>query len=225
MRATEAPAIELITEPLPAPPWSVALLSGSFDPVTIGHVALAEAALATSELAVFVYSVRTLPKEGRSVAEEPLLDEIDRLRALVGVCDRNPRFGVAVSSRGLLVEQVEAAAAAFEGAELSVILGSDKLLQLFDPHWYKDPDAAIPALLERATVRYGIRSGDEDAVGALLERHEIRPLRDRLTALDAPAEIAAVSSSRVRELIRSGTDVSNLVPSSAFLRRRGVREP
>ena len=49
-------------------------------------------------------------------------------------------------------------------AALSVIVGSDKLLQLFDPRWYENRDAVIATLLDRAHVRYGLRAGDEEAV-------------------------------------------------------------
>src|SRR5262245_27148627 len=131
MRVAEAPAMELITDRPPAPPRSVALLSGSFDPVTVAHVGLAEAALATSDVVVFVYSVRTLPKEGRRAEHASLLTEAERLDALARVCARGARFAAAVCSRGLLVDHVEAADAPFPGADVSVVVGSDKLLQLF----------------------------------------------------------------------------------------------
>jgi nicotinamide-nucleotide adenylyltransferase len=212
MRAAEAPAMEPVTGWPRASPRSVALLSGSFDPVTVGHVALAEASLATSDVAVFVYSVRTLPKDGTSAGHAPLLPERDRVRALVRVCERDGRFAAAVCSRGLLTEQVEAASGAFPNAALSVIVGSDKLIQLFDPRWYADRDAAVSALLSRARVRYGVRAGDEEAVRALLAGTDARPWLDRLEPLDVPPDVAAVSSSRVRELIRSGADVTALVP-------------
>jgi nicotinic acid mononucleotide adenylyltransferase len=215
MRAVGAPAIELITERPAAPPRSVGLLSGSFDPITVAHVRLAEAALATSDLVVFVYSVRTLPKEGRGAEQASLLTELERLEALSHVCAGDARFAAAVCSRGLLVEQVEAAAAAFPGAELSVVVGSDKLLQLFDPRWYEDSDAATSALLSRALVRFGIRSGDERAVRRLLRRDDLGPRLDRLRPLDVPPEVAAVSSSHVRDLIRRELDVSELIPEEA----------
>jgi nicotinic acid mononucleotide adenylyltransferase len=212
MRAAEAPAMEPVTGRPPAPPRSVALLSGSFDPVTVGHVALADAALATSEVGVFVYSVRTLPKEGPSAGHAALLSESDRLRALIRVCERDVRFATAVCSRGLLADQVEAAAVAFPNAALSVIVGSDKLLQLFDPRWYEDRDAVIATLLDLAHVRYGLRAGDEEAVRALLGRADVRPWLERLDPLDVPPDVTAISSRRVRELIRAGADVTGLVP-------------
>jgi len=216
MRAAEAPAIELVTDPAPARPRSVALVSGSFDPVTVAHVGLAEAALASSEWVLFVYSVRTLPKEGRSGEHGPLLSETERLDALAKVCARHPRFAVAVCSRGLLVDQVEAAADTFPGAELSLVVGSDKLLQLFDPRWYEDRDSAITRLLDRAGIRYSVRRGDAEAVDALLRGNLVPPWRDRFELLGATGPIADHSSSRVRDLVRRGSDVSDLVPEEAW---------
>ena len=45
-----------------AAPASVALLAGSFDPVTNAHLELARAASEEVDLVVLTYSVRTLPK-------------------------------------------------------------------------------------------------------------------------------------------------------------------
>jgi nicotinic acid mononucleotide adenylyltransferase len=188
----------------------MSLLPGSFDPLTIAHAAMAEAALAHAHLVALLYSVRTLPKgEG---APEALLEEMERLAWLERFREGRGRIAIAACSHGLLAEQVQAAAARFPRAALSVVIGSDKLLQLLDPVWYEDRNAVLGPMFDRSTVRLAVRAGDEDAVTAALDAPENARWRGLVERLDVPPSIAAVSSSDVRERLRRGEDVGPLVP-------------
>src|SRR5438552_2276767 len=83
----ERPRLALWPDDAPAPAApSVALLAGSFDPVTVAHLALAEAAREHATLVVALYSARTLPKEPGT--PPALLDERARIETLVSVCSR-----------------------------------------------------------------------------------------------------------------------------------------
>jgi nicotinamide-nucleotide adenylyltransferase len=191
---------------------SVALLPGSFDPLTVGHAALAEAARNHADVVLFVYSVRTLPKEASGPAG--LLDEPARLQALrAHVGDRADR-AIGVSSHGLLADQAQAARRRFPRARLSVLVGSDKVVQLFDPRWYHDRDEALDRLFAVTAVRYAVRAGDEGRVEAILARSENARWRRRVHRLEVPPEVAAVSSASVRERLARGEDVEHLVPRS-----------
>src|SRR2546421_7726306 len=74
-RSAVQPTIEVV--PDPGDPASVAMLSGSFDPPTIGHEVLALEGARASGLVILVYSVRTLAKEG--TGPPSLLSEESRL--------------------------------------------------------------------------------------------------------------------------------------------------
>jgi len=186
----------------------VALLAGSFDPITAAHAAMADAALGRAELVVLLYSARTLPKEPG--APPSMLDELDRLALLDRFVSSRPRLAVGACSHGLLAEQVEAAAERFPGAPLWVVLGSDKLLQLFDRGWYEDRDAVLDSMFARARLLYAVREADEAAVATALEANA--RWRGFVERLDVPPEIASISSRLVRERRRRGEDVSGLLP-------------
>ncbi|HXF56059.1 MAG TPA: adenylyltransferase/cytidyltransferase family protein [Actinomycetota bacterium] len=201
----------LVVHPEPGPVATVGLLPGSFDPLTVAHAALAEAARREgAELVVLLYSVRTLPKEG-DVAP-PLLSEPERLAALERFVRGRPGLAVGVCSHGLLADQAEAAARRFPSSELWVVVGSDKVLQLFHPRWYEDRDQALGRLFGRATVRYAVRAGDDGRVEEVLARAENAPWRDRVRPLAADPGVASVSSRTVRERLGRGEDVRALVP-------------
>jgi nicotinic acid mononucleotide adenylyltransferase len=196
-------------------PSSVALLSGSFDPITIAHAALADAASRRAELVLLLYSVRTLPKEGEG--EPPLLSEQARLRALEAFCRTRPGLAPALASHGLLGDQVEAARSRFLEGQLFLVMGSDKALQLLDPKWYDDRDEALARLFADAKVLYADRSGQEGVVEEVLHRPENERWRSSFGRLAVPPEVAAVSSREVRQRISRGEDVKPLVPMHRFL--------
>jgi len=169
----------------------IALLAGSFDPPTVAHVALAEAWRAeTGGDVVLVYADRTLPKEPE--AEGPLLDDAARLEALRRVA--------------------EAARDRWPGAPLTVLMGSDKACQLFDPGWYDHRDEALDRLFSAAEVRYAERAGDEGLVASIVAEPANARFRGRLARIAVPSEIVAVASSGVRRWIREGRPVTELVP-------------
>jgi nicotinic acid mononucleotide adenylyltransferase len=208
LRRAESPTLLVTGEPTPRPK-SIALLSGSFDPMTVAHAALADGASRLVDLVLLVYSARTLPKE--ESAPPSLLRETDRLEALERFRQRHAKTAVAISSHGLLAEQVEAARERFPTQGLFMVVGSDKVLQMLDPKWYEDRDRTLEGLFREAVVLYADRAGEESAVEAALKRPENAPWADRFKRLNVPARVAAVSSTSVRTLIEAGKNPSDLV--------------
>ncbi len=208
LRVIEKPTLVLTPEPSTRPA-SIALLSGSFDPMTVAHAALAEAASRLVDVVLLVYSARTLPKERN--APPALLPEANRLIVLERFCESRPKTAVGLCSHGLLADQVVAARELFPTQTLFVAMGSDKVLQLLHLSWYEDRDRTLEGLFREAAVLYADRAGEEGAVEAALRRPENARWTDRFRQLDVPAGVAAVSSSRIRELIEAGTDPSGLV--------------
>lgn len=201
-------------------PRSVALLPGSFDPLTIGHAGLAKAATRHVELVLLVYSIRTLPKEG--TVPRALLAESERVRSMVAFSRQRKAILPALASHGLLAEQVIAARERFPRARLFVVMGSDKVLQLMDPKWYMDRDQVLERLFDEAEVLYATRSGQAGAVEEVLSGPENERWRDRFHALEVAPEVAAASSREVRQRLARGEDVRALVPSEVrpFIERR-----
>jgi nicotinamide-nucleotide adenylyltransferase len=203
------------------PAAAVGLLPGSFDPLTVAHVAVAEAL--DADLIVFLYSPATLPKEvgPGGETEPPLLGEEDRLASLLALAGRRPRLAVALCSHGLLTDQASAAAEAFPNARLVFGVGSDKVVQVLDPRWYGDRDRALDRLFVRAEVAYAMRSGDQERVARALAA--AGRWRARIRSLVVDSSVAAVSSRAVRVALRRGEDVSSLVPGEVlpFVRRAG----
>jgi len=214
LRSAEEPRLVVLPESAGSSPDSVALVSGSFDPITVAHAALADAGRARAAVVVLVYSARTLPKEVGS--PEPLLSEDRRIEALQRFCRARPGTFLGLCSHGLLADQVTAARERFPTARLMVLMGSDKVLQLLDPKWYGDRDRSLRRLFDQAEVLYALREGDEETVARALGAPENRPWLEKLSGLDVGRDVASVSSRMVRDLVRRGVDVTGLVPTEVL---------
>ena len=205
------PGIWLASGDLPRPPHRLGLLAGSFNPPHAAHLELAQAALATGlDAVLLVLSKRTVDKE--EVSGLALEDRLLLLRLLtVG----EPRVGVALVNRGLYVDQAAIVRSACPDLDrLEIVLGHDKIVQVFDPRYYDDRDAALDALFARADALVAPREGAGRAeIDALLTQPENRRYREHVHYLPLPAAYAALSSSALRRrLARDERDSRDALP-------------
>jgi len=146
---------------------------GSFNPPTVAHLAVAEAAVARAglERVDLVLSRVALGKEDVAA---PTVDE--RRAVLAAVAATRPWLGVGVTDARLIAD----VAAGYD----AVIMGADKWAQVLDPRWYDGSVAARDAALARLPrVLVAPRAGQ-------------RPPGVEL--LDVPEHLAEVSASAVR---------------------------
>jgi nicotinamide-nucleotide adenylyltransferase len=196
---------------------SIAVLSGSFNPLTRGHEALITTARREGTDAVLIVQpVRAIDKEG--VARAAL---VDRALVLLQWAARHEGVGLALVNRGLYLEQAALLAAPYPSSALTFLVGYDKVEQIFDARYYADRDAALEALFRLATLRVAPRQGrGHDALDALLQRQENRRFAAHVTPLLLEADVDALSSTSVREAARAGDPWETLVPveTAVFLR-------
>lgn len=160
---------------------------GSFDPPTVAHLAVAEAALAAGGL-VRVDLVVSRVALGKEHLDERSVER--RLAVLDAVAATRPWLGVAVREERLIAELAEGYDA--------VVLGADKWRQVLDPAWYGGSgprrDAAVRGL---PLVLVAPRGDDEliDASGAAAPGAVGGP---RVVVLDLDPAHRHVSATAVR---------------------------
>ena len=122
---------------------------GSFDPPTIAHVAIAEAAVRAAELDRLDLAISRSALGKEPAAQRPLEA---RLAAIERLAESRPWLGVVVTDAQLIAD----IAAGYD----AVIMGADKWAQVRDPAWYgNDPAARDDALARLPQVLVAPRSG------------------------------------------------------------------
>jgi nicotinic acid mononucleotide adenylyltransferase len=146
---------------------------GSFDPPTIAHVAIAEAARRTGALDRLDLAISRVALGKDATAQRPLSARVAMIERLTS---SRPWLGIVVTEAQLITDIAA-------GYDL-VVMGADKWAQVRDPAWYNGSAAARDAAIARlARVVVAPRPGF-DIVGAEM--------------LDLPPHFAGVSSSAAR---------------------------
>ena len=192
----------------------VAILPGSFNPLHQGHAALAAAALATNAATEVWLGLARVTVDKEQIAGTLLEDRLVALRHFV---QDQPRYGVLLFNRGLYVDQALAAHARWPDLDtLLFLVGYDKIVQIFDPRYYDDHDAALRELFRLASFLVAPRDDTTaDDLAALLSRPENRPFAARVRSLPLPSAVAAVSSTGLRQDLGTAAGPSHRPPPPA----------
>jgi len=142
------PTARLLHPQAVAPLRRIGILCGSFNPLTLAHTELAARACQVFQLECVFFTLAKVTVDKEQVTG---LGLEDRLLLLSLYAQRHDHVGVAVVNRGLYFEQAQALRALLgEQSELSFVVGMDKLLQILDPRYYQDREAALHQLFALA---------------------------------------------------------------------------
>lgn len=182
---------------------TLGILGGTFDPIHLGHLVIARAAL--DEMAL--NRVLFLP-DGDPPHKQPNVSKQDRLRMAQLACEGEPRFLISDMElrrpgRTYTVDTLLALQAMGE-QDLVYLVGSDTLAQF--PTWRTA--GRVAKLCRMAVV---LRPGDD--------RAEVARLQDRmLTDYGLESRLLStmgltISSSMAREAVAQGQPIDHLVPA------------
>ena len=172
------------------------ILSGTFNPPTRAHLALADAALELVDGVLFVMP-RVLPhKSYEGVSFDA------RLRLLQDATAGRPRFWVAASERGLFIDIArECRAALGPGVELAFVCGRDAAERALN--WDYGRPGAFLDMLQQFQLLVASRKGS-------FQIPEQMASRIQLLRVDAACD--DVSATEVRRRIRNAEPWEHLVP-------------
>ncbi len=184
-------------------PSTLIVFGGSFNPPHVAHLAIAEAAADSVESSRVMWMPAATPPHKQNDAD--LASAEHRLAMTRLAIEGNGRFEVSDMEirRGdvsFTVDTLRVLADANPDAELALLLGGDSLVEF--PSW-REPEA----ILELARLLVYRRPGaHEDAIPNWV--------MERVTFIDA-LEVD-VSSTELRQRIREGRSVQNLVPKNVI---------
>jgi nicotinate-nucleotide adenylyltransferase len=186
-------------------PKRLAVFPGTFNPVTVAHLALAEAALTVAGEVVFVLP-RIFPHKEYSGASFS-----QRVELLCLALDTRAGISIAASEGGLFVEIAEECRREYGDIQLSFLCGRDAAERIAT--WdYGDPDA-FEGMLRQFDFLVAARSGEF-----------LPPERQRasFTAVALESSLDHVSASEIRARIARGDAWEHLVPPSVQKRVREI---
>ena len=183
-------------------PCRLGILAGSFNPVTVAHLALGKAALNVVDEVVFVLP-REFPHKTYSGAS---LEQ--RIELLLLALEAHPRLSAAVSEQGLFVDIARECREVYgANVRLSFLCGRDAAERIVN--WDYGHPEAFRQMLQSFDFLVAARSG------------EYYPPQDLLASfgrLELNGEFDQVSASEVRSRIVGGEPWEHLVPEA--VRRR-----
>jgi nicotinate-nucleotide adenylyltransferase len=185
----------------------IAILGGTFDPIHIGHLTIAEDvrfALGAAQV-VFVPTAQQPLKAQRHAASAS-----DRLAMVRLAIADNPAFRVSdveVERGGLsyTVDTVSYFRSQYPNNELFIVVGADALAEL--PRWYK-----VQRLLELCRLAVVKRPGHYVDLAGLYAA--LPSARDRITLITGPE--LTISASEVRRRLRAGEPVRYHLPAGVW---------
>jgi nicotinate-nucleotide adenylyltransferase len=193
----------------------IAIFGGTFDPIHIGHLAIAEDArwALCADQVVFVPAAHQplkAPQVGATAEQRLAMVEL----AVAG----NPRFAVydwEVRRGGVsyTIDTVAAIEQQHPQADLVFVLGADALALL--PRWHQIERLML--LCRFAVLR---RPGYKLRLDGVLTT--LPQLHDRLTVIDGPA--LTISASEIRQRLRAGQPVRYHLPAAVwrYIERHGL---
>jgi len=192
------------------------VFSGSFNPPTVAHVRMCEHAqrqLGLHEILLLLAIVNVDKTQFDFSLQE-------RAEMMLAVAQERSDWSVALCSHGRFVEKAKAVAEAYsEGTEVWFIVGHDTLVRIFEPRFYSDMPMhqALEHLFGLARLAVFPRgSADEGAIMEFLSRDEVKPFADKIAVLPGEPSLLWVSSTLVRQKLRRGEPVNELVPLSVL---------
>jgi len=200
----QSPSQALVVPGSPAPEGKIIVFPGSFNPPTIAHLALLKQAWQFARVhgTMHIYAALSTHITDKERIQRPLL--LDRIILLEKVLRNHVRHtGILLFNRGLYVEQAAAVHSAFpQVSGIYFLIGFDKIIQIFDPHYYKDRDKALHALFELADFLVAPRAEFGPAeLSRLLDRPENKQYAGHVHALPLSATYRNISSTDIRQAL------------------------
>jgi len=200
----------LIVPGSPIPQGIIIVFPGSFNPPTYAHLALMSQArqyvrshlLSADEQKQIVRLYTAISRHivDKEAVQRPTL--LDRIMLLDTILRHHLRHtGIMLLNRGLYVEQAQGMRTCFPGVtRLYFLIGFDKIVQILDPRYYKDRDAALRELFALAELLVAPRGNvSQEDLNNLLNKPENIQFARYIHPLPFSAAYRDFSSTRIRQ--------------------------
>jgi nicotinate (nicotinamide) nucleotide adenylyltransferase len=187
------------------------IFPASFNPPTRAHLALIRNAMRFGHLdeILVLLDARAMDKKIIGAGLE------DRVIMLKKIFQRDPRISIGISNRGLFIEKLAPLRRLYPfAAEFIFVAGFDTILRVLDRKYYEAPEASLDGLCKRSSFLVANRGElDQERFETLLEHSDNTKFKKKISFFVLPKRFSSISSSLVRERLREGKPIDDLVPS------------
>jgi nicotinic acid mononucleotide adenylyltransferase len=228
----------LLVKALSTPGHRLGVFASSFNPPTVAHDALINAARDQFSLDE-VLALATIPNADKSSYDCSLEDRVSMMRE--AFCSSAP-VSIGLCSHAFFVDMIDAIDRLYSPApDLHFILGFDTFERVIDPagkyieryhRLFPGSGIALQFLLDRATLIVAGRGGSRreefnrlvSSLPSLSGSDDL--VRERIQYLETPAELAERSASEVRARVRRGESIESLVSPAVerYIEEKGLYE-
>ena len=183
-------------------PQRIGILGGSFDPIHIGHLIIAQDAQEQFQLdsVLFIPAHQAPLKSKRSTATPQQRWRMTQLAVENEPCFVACDIEIKVGGTNYSVDTVRSLLDAYPDSELHWILGADQIAQL---HHWREIETLCQLTRFIAFEREGSSCSNAD-------------LPSHAKILFAPSRLIQISSTEIRERLKSGRDVKYFLPPPVF---------
>ena len=178
------------------------IMGGTFDPIHVGHLAVAEEAREQLRLDRVLFVPAGVPPHKPAGAVAPVGDRVAMVALAIGENETFELSRVEVEREGPSYTSDTVEQLAGSGDELVLILSAETFREL--PTWHA-PDRLLDAARVAVVPREGFPSPDASWIADRFPGRE-----SRVTILDGPR--LGISSTDIRDRVASGRSVRYLVP-------------
>jgi len=197
----------------------IGVLGGSFDPVHIGHLIIAQDAAERFELSEVLLIPAFIPPHKQHLRQ---VDSKHRINMLERAVETDPRFSISdiELNRGgvsYTVDTMRALRELYADAELFLIIGSDTLVDLHS--WHK-----LDELLKMCKIATFLRPGEE-LVEIISDKIRVpEQMKSGLLENIIGAHRIEISSTEIRRRVADGLGIRYLVPKEveAYIYEHGL---
>lgn len=185
-------------------PTRLGVLGGAYNPITLAHLAVAEAAMTHFGIDEVLFLLPQVSPH-KTIFGASLEQRLDMMRLAV---EDAPYAAVGLSSHGLFVDMYEGLLAVYpQRPEVFFLTGRDAAERILAWH-YDDAEEALKRMFDAFQFIVCSRQGPFTMPDDPL----LTPYRDRIHSCPLPPQADAISATEVRERRERGLPIDDLVP-------------
>ena len=192
------------------------VLGGAYNPMTLAHLAMADAVVQTFDLHEVLFVLPEVPPH-KTIFGATLEQRLAMMQLAVTDC---PYATVGLSTHGLFIDMYHALLAVYTSQpQVFFLTGRDAAERILTWH-YED----APAALRQMFTSFELIVCDREGAFRLPDNPLLVPYVQRIHRCALPASYNAVSSTEVRQRCQQGRAIDTLVPPAvaAYIRQHAL---